>query len=316
MFPNNSLKSISPDVRVMQAFPNINLGGKPQQIVEDKERKHPRSRFTSHYGFFITAAPPKLSKIRLFRSFTGTLRDSILHSPQGAQGGDLGLGQALDARDSEPLVGPVAAQRAHMLATFELPDVDGSVIATTGQQLPIGTLPEREDRSLMCCSHPQAFSALYIPPAQYPITPSADQEVPSRRPDDGIDNTGMSCKGLEAFPAPHIPHEQFPCITAAATTGQQCAIGTPDHTRGHSLVPRQPLLQRAIGNPPQVQAPIIATTDHPRAVWAPGYIVDDGREGTPVPKEALLCHIPHLDAMLIGSPSEQLPIWTPGHIQW
>jgi len=63
MFPNNSLKSISPDVRVMQAFPNINLGGKPQQIVEDKEGKHPRSRFTSHYGFFITAAPPKLSKI-------------------------------------------------------------------------------------------------------------------------------------------------------------------------------------------------------------------------------------------------------------
>jgi hypothetical protein len=64
MFPNNSLKSISPDVRMMQAFPNINLGGKPQQIVEDKEGKHPRSRFTSHNGFFITAAPPKLSKIR------------------------------------------------------------------------------------------------------------------------------------------------------------------------------------------------------------------------------------------------------------
>src|SRR5216683_5145316 len=101
-----------------------------------------------------------------------------------------------------------------------------------------------------------------------------------------------------------------------ATTGQPCAIGTPDHTRGHSLVPRQPLPQRAIGNPPQVQAPIIATTDHPGAVWAPGYIVDDGREGTLVPKETLLCHIPHLDAMLIGSPSEQLPIQTPGHIQW
>src|SRR2546430_13257757 len=90
---------------------------------------------------------------------------SILHGPQGTQGGDLGLGQALDARDIEPLIGPVTAKRAHMLATLELPDVDGSVIATTGQQLPIGTLPEREDRSLMCCSHPQAFSALYIPPA-------------------------------------------------------------------------------------------------------------------------------------------------------
>src|SRR4051812_38405335 len=80
------------------------------------------------------------------------LRGSILNSPQGPQGGDLGLGQSSDARDSEALVGPVTAQRAHMLATLELPEVDGSVIPTTGQQLPIGTLPEREDRSLMCCS--------------------------------------------------------------------------------------------------------------------------------------------------------------------
>src|SRR5437588_6720556 len=246
----------------------------------------------------------------------GALRGGILNGPQGPQGGDLGLGQALDARDIEPLIGPVTSQRAQGFATLELPDVDGSVIATTGQQLPIGTLPEREDRSLMCCSHPQAFSALYIPPAQYPITPSADQEVPPRSPDGGIDNTGMPCEGLEAFPALHIPHEQFPSVIAAATTGQPCAIGTPDHTRGHSLVPRQPLPQRAIGNPPQVQASIIPTTDHPGAVWAPVYIADDGREGAPVPKEALLCHIPHLDAMLIGSPGEQLPIRTPGHIQW
>src|SRR5579859_5797769 len=226
--------------------------------------------------------------------FTGTLRGSILRSPQGAQGGDLGLGQSSDARDSEALVGPVTAQRVHMLATLELPDVDGSVISTTGQQLPIGTLPEREDRSLMGCSHPQAFSALYIPPAQYPITPSADQEVPTRSPDGGIDNTRMPCKGLEAFPALHIPHEQFPYVIAAATTGQPCAIGTPDHTRGHSPVPRQPLPQRAIGNPPQVQAPVVATTDHQRAVWAPVHIADDGREGTLVPKEALLCHIPQI----------------------
>src|SRR2546423_15295307 len=125
----------------------------------------------------------------------------------------------MDARDIEPLIGPVTAKRAHMLATLELPDVDGPVIATTGKQLPIGTLPEREDRSLMCCSHPQAFSALHIPPAQYPITPSTDQEAPSRSPADGRDNTGMPCKCLEAFPALHIPHEQFPSVTDSAATG-------------------------------------------------------------------------------------------------
>ena len=42
------------------------------------------------------------------------LKDAVLNSPQGTQGGDLGLGQASDARDSEPLIGPVAAQRAQV----------------------------------------------------------------------------------------------------------------------------------------------------------------------------------------------------------
>src|SRR5947208_16057598 len=110
-----------------------------------------------------------------------------------------------------------------MLATLELPDVDGSVISTTGQQLPIGTLPEREDRSLMCCSHPQAFSALYITPAQYPITLSTDQQVPRRSPDDGSDNTGMPSNCLDAFSALHIPPEQFSSVNADVTTIQSCA---------------------------------------------------------------------------------------------
>src|SRR5207253_9855695 len=109
-----------------------------------------------------------------------------------------------------------------------------------------------------------------------------------------------------APPPPHTPplslHDALPI--------------SPDHTCGRSWMPRQPLPQRAIGNPPQVQAPIIATTDHPGAVRAPVYIVDDGRERTLVPKEALICYIPHLEAMLIGSPGEQLTIRTPGHIQW
>lgn len=39
-------------------------GGKPQQISEDREEKHERSRPVSHYGFFITAVPPELSKVR------------------------------------------------------------------------------------------------------------------------------------------------------------------------------------------------------------------------------------------------------------
>ena len=66
----------------------------------------------------------------------------ILHGPQGTQGGDLGLGQASDARDSEPLVGPVAPQRPQQLATREFPHLDGTVIAAAGQSAAIWADPE------------------------------------------------------------------------------------------------------------------------------------------------------------------------------
>src|SRR6185295_18243077 len=46
----------------------------------------------------------------------GALHGSIPNGSQGTQGGDLGLGQTLDARDIEPLIGPVMAQSAHMVA--------------------------------------------------------------------------------------------------------------------------------------------------------------------------------------------------------
>src|SRR5258706_10895693 len=96
----------------------------------------------------------------------GALRGSILHGPQGPQGGHLGPGQASDARDIEPLVGPVAAQGAQMLATLELPEHNSPVIPATGQLAAIGTHSDRVYRPLMRLSHPQALPAGHLPPAQ------------------------------------------------------------------------------------------------------------------------------------------------------
>ena len=67
------------------------------------------------------------------------LKDAVLNSPQGPQRGLLGLGQSSDARDIEALVGPVAPQRAEMLATLQVPERDGPIIPTTGQRAPIRT---------------------------------------------------------------------------------------------------------------------------------------------------------------------------------
>src|SRR2546425_12114303 len=70
---------------------------------------------------------------------------SALHRPQRAQRRLLRLGQALPPADIEALVGAVAPQRPQMLATLEIPDVDGPVIAATGEPLAIGTHSERLD---------------------------------------------------------------------------------------------------------------------------------------------------------------------------
>ena len=56
----------------------------------------------------LVGQPRRLELGRLIGAGTLLIR-LILHGSQGTQGGDLGLGQASDARDSESLIGPVTA---------------------------------------------------------------------------------------------------------------------------------------------------------------------------------------------------------------
>ena len=72
-------------------------------------------------------------------SVLGAVHGSILNGPQGTQRCLLRLGHSPDPRDIEPLVGPVAPQRAEMLATLQVPERDGPIIPTTGQRAPIRT---------------------------------------------------------------------------------------------------------------------------------------------------------------------------------
>src|SRR6266567_2637199 len=162
----------------------------------------------------------------------------ILHGPQSSQGGDLGLGQASDARDREALVGPVMAHCAQMLATLELPDVDGSVIATTGQLGAIGTHSDRVYRPLMRLSHPQAAPAVDLPPAQLAVTAPTDQRLPTRVPGHGRSHRGMLHQGLHPLPAVRLPHEELPALSAATTGGQPSAIRAPGHAHDGLIVSR------------------------------------------------------------------------------
>src|SRR6266581_8128151 len=81
-------------------------------------------------------------KLRIFSS----VKDAcfiLLNCPQRTQGGLLCLGQAQDPGDIEPLVGAVGAQRAQQLSALNVPYLDGIVIPTTGQEMPVGAYPER-----------------------------------------------------------------------------------------------------------------------------------------------------------------------------
>src|SRR5260370_37924545 len=186
----------------------------------------------------------------------------VLHGPQGTQGGDLGLGQALDARDSEPLVGPVAAQRAQSMATLEVPEPDRSVIAATGEPAAIGTDLERLYDPLMRFSHPHARAARQVPPAQSTVTASTDQQLPDRVPGDGIDRPHQPLQGGQALPAAGIPHDELPAVLAATPGGQLRAIGAPGHpTEPDGQLPPDPA-KSACSHLPHQHATAQGGADH------------------------------------------------------
>src|SRR6266700_1898398 len=225
-------------------------------------------------------------------SLLGALRVSILNGPQGPQGGDLSLSQALDARDSEALVGPVTAQRAHMLAMFELPDVDGPVIAATGQPATIGTDLERLHDPLMGFSHPHARAARQVPPAQSTVTVSTDQQLLDRMPGDCIDFPRQPLQGGQALPAAGIPHEELSTALAVTPGGQLRAIGAPGHRYDGPLMPYQPLEQAATPGVPHIDLPIFAASDQAGAIGAEGHPTDPDGQLLPDPVPSACSHLP------------------------
>src|SRR5436305_853199 len=78
----------------------------------------------------------------------------LFNCTQSAQRGFLRLSESFHFCDVEPFVGPVAPQRAQELTALEVPHLDGSIIAATGQLTAIGADLDRLDRPLMHFSHP------------------------------------------------------------------------------------------------------------------------------------------------------------------
>src|SRR5205823_13287785 len=115
----------------------------------------------------------------------------LLYCPYRSKCRFLCLSQSPCSSDIEPLIGPVASQRAQQLSALEVPYLDGIVIPATGQEMPIGAYPERLDSSGMSLAHRHALSSLHVPPAEYPIAPSTNEQVSALTPGDSKHDTGM-----------------------------------------------------------------------------------------------------------------------------
>src|SRR5258708_20005832 len=107
-----------------------------------------------------------------------------------------------------------------MLATLQVPDVDGPIIAATGQPAPIGTHLERLHGPLMRLLYPHALPTLDLPPAQPAVTVSTDQPLPTGRPGYRRDHSRMPPQGAitrppgrVARPTMGIPHKHLPPVS-------------------------------------------------------------------------------------------------------
>src|SRR2546428_648700 len=78
---------------------------------------------------------------------------------------------------------------------------DSAVITATGQPAAIGTHLDRVYGALMRLSHPQAVSAVNLPPAQPAVTVPTDQHLPTRVPGHSRGRSWMPRQSAHPFPA-------------------------------------------------------------------------------------------------------------------
>src|SRR3989441_9909829 len=127
-----------------------------------------------------------------------------------------------------------------MLATLELPDVDGPFIPATGQLGAIGTHSDRVYCPLMRLSHPHALPAGNLPPAQPAVTAPTDQHLPTRVPGHSRGRSGMSRQSAHPFPALRLPHEELSALSPTTSRGQPVSVRAPGHAHDGLIVSHQP----------------------------------------------------------------------------
>src|SRR5947209_6393721 len=106
----------------------------------------------------------------------------LFNRSQRAQCGSLCVCQALHPANIEALVGPIAPQRAQVFAALEIPDVDGTITAPTGQPRAIGAPCHAQDHATMPLQRSSKSAVGSPPQAHAAIIAATGQMRPVRTP--------------------------------------------------------------------------------------------------------------------------------------
>src|SRR6266496_1697706 len=179
------------------------------EFVHDSGRVFMIEGPLASYGRFTTLS------IQMRHHHSHEFSSFLFNRSQRPECGFLALRQSFHLRNVHPLVGPVTSQSVQALAGLQIPEVDHSINAATGNGFPIRVEGHRPDSISVTLQGLEALTAAHLP--QYHLlNPATTGKGPSigtegHRPD----FIGRSLESVEALTAAHLPHTHRPITTAA-----------------------------------------------------------------------------------------------------
>src|SRR6266700_240802 len=202
---------------------------------------------------------------------------------------------------------PAAASGGH------IPDLHSTLIAPTGQSLPIWTPRHAIEDGIGVVGilkDLRTSSRGRIPEPKSIVPPSASQEQPIRTPFDPLHGPAMSMQRPGQRLCGHIPerHQHI-----GSYTGQSFPIRTPRHIVESDSVALDDAHALSALDVPHSQGPIFTATEQAAAVGRESDAIH--RSGMPLQPRSItaLLRIPEPNRVVKATAGHRAPIWAPGH---
>ncbi len=235
------------------------------EFVHDSGRVFMIEGPLASYGRFTTLS------IQMRHHHSHEFSSFLFNRSQRPECGFLALRQSFHLRNVHPLVGPVTSQSVQALAGLQIPEVDHSINAATGNGFPIRVEGHRPDSISVTLQGVKAFPAAHVPQAYCLVFTPAGKGAPIGAEGDGPYPIGVTLQGVKAFPAAHVPqaHRLIP-----ATAGNGPPVRAEDHRTDCPSVTLQGLEALTAAHLPQYHLLNPATTGKGPSIGTEGHRPD------------------------------------------